>query len=121
MDDKKIIVRETALRHRSLMGARIDAVLWVLFFGWIGAILLWRDLPEGFGSLGIGAIVLGGALVRRIAGASISSFWLLIGGVFVLAGAGGLLKIDFPFLAVALIVCGVLMLLHKKSGRRGGL
>lgn len=106
-------------RRRSLVGARIDAVLWVCFFAWVAAILLWSDLPDGFGALGIGAIVLTGALVRLIVGASISSFWVLIGAVFVLAGVGGLLSIDFPFLSIALIVCGVLMLLHKKSARRG--
>jgi hypothetical protein len=119
MSDKEIIVGRRGGGHRSLMGARIDAVLWVLFFAWVGVTLLWSELPDGFGSLGIGAIVLAGALIRRVAGASISSFWLLIGTVFVLAGLGGMLSIDFPFLSIALIVCGVLMLLHKKSGRRG--
>ena len=105
--------------HRSLKGARIDAVLWGLFFVWLGTILLWKEIPEGVGSLGIGALVLGGALVRRLMGTTVSMFWLMIGGVFILAGIGGLLEIDLPFLAIALIVCGILMLFHGKSGRRG--
>ena len=106
-------------KHRSLRGARIDAVLWGLFFVWMGAIILWRDIPDGVGSLGIGAIVLGGASARRLAGVTVSLYWLVIGGVFILAGIGGLLRIDLPFLAIALIVCGVLLLLHTKSTRSG--
>ncbi len=106
--------------HRSLIGARIDAVLWGLFLIWIGIIFLWRDMPEGFGSLGIGAIVLLGALARRVLGVTVSLYWLVIGAVFILAGVGGLLRIDLPFLSIALIVCGVLLLFHHKSERHGG-
>lgn len=110
---------EGSRKHRSLKGARIDAVLWGLFFIWMGTVLLWKDMPEGVGSLGIGAIVLGGASIRRLMGVSVSLFWLVIGAVFILAGIGGLLHIDLPFLSIALIVCGILLLLHTKSGRRG--
>ncbi len=115
MDGDDVIVGR---RDRSLRGARIDAVLWGLFFVWMGVILLWKEMPDGVGSLGIGAIVLGGALVRRLLGVSVSLFWLVIGGVFILAGIGGLLDIDLPFLSIALIVCGLLMLFHHRTGRR---
>lgn len=117
MDDDVIVGGRR--KHRSLKGARIDAVLWGLFFVWMGVILLWKDMPQGVGSLGIGAIVLGGAFTRWVFGATVSLYWLIIGGVFILAGIGGLLKIDLPFLAIALIVCGVLLLFHTKSHRRG--
>ncbi len=113
-----IILDDNEYRRRSLRGTRIDAVLWGLFFIWIGVVLLVKDIPRGVGSLGIGAIVLGGALLRVLAGASISLFWLVIGAVFILAGIGGLLSIDLPFLSIALLICGVLLLLHSKSGRR---
>lgn len=105
--------------HRSLVGARIDAVLWGLFLIWIGIIFLWREMPEGVGSLGIGGIVLLGALARRLMGVTVSLYWLVIGCVFILAGIGGLLRIDLPFLSIALIVCGILLLLHHRSGRAG--
>ncbi len=117
MDDDVIVGGRR--KHRSLKGARIDAVLWGLFFVWMGVILLWKGMLPGVGSLGIGAIVLGGAFARWAFGATVSLFWLVIGGVFVLAGIGGLLRIDLPFLSIALIVCGILLLLHTKSGRRG--
>jgi len=106
-------------KHRSLKGARIDAVLWGLFFVWMGVILLWKEMPVGVGSLGIGGIVLGGALARLVFGTTVSLYWLIIGAVFILAGIGGLSGIDLPFLSVALIVCGVLLLFHTKSHRRG--
>lgn len=113
-----MLIEDKGNRRRSLRGARIDAVLWGLFFIWIGILLLIKDMPEGIGSLGVGAIVLGGALLRILVGASISVFWLVIGAVFILAGIGGLLSIDLPFLPIALLICGVLLLFHSKSGRR---
>jgi len=104
---------------RSARGARIDAVLWTLFFIWIGAIALFKGIPPGAGSIGVGAIVLLGSLVRLVVGVSISTFWIIIGFVFMLAGAGEMLGIDLPLLPMALIICGVLLLFHRKSGRRG--
>ncbi|MFH1830533.1 MAG: hypothetical protein ABH871_07140 [Pseudomonadota bacterium] len=112
-----IIQNDSKRRHRSLKGARIDAVLWSLFFIWMGVVLFIKDMPEGVGSLGIGGIVLGGTLLRLMFGASISSFWLIIGAVFILAGIGGLLSIDLPFLPIALLICGMLLLFHNKSER----
>ncbi len=113
MDFKKGVIEK-----RSSRGARIDAVLWGLFFVWIGIVLLFQVVPPGVGSLGVGVIVLGGAMARLIAGVSVSNFWLIIGALFVIAGAGELLKIDLPLLPAALIVCGVLLLFHRRSGRR---
>ena len=110
--------KDGLIEKRSVRGARIDAVLWGLFFVWIGIVLLFQVIPPGMGSLGVGVIVLGGALVRLIAGVSVSNFWLIIGAVFVIAGVGELLEIDLPLLPAALVVCGVLLLFHRKSGRR---
>lgn len=118
MKNDPIIVEESTEVRRSIRGQRIDAVLWGLFFIWIGVILL-AHLPKGVGSLGIGAIVLGGTLARRIFRASVSAFWIIIGTVFVLAGIGELMALNLPLLPGALIVCGVLMLLHHHSPRKG--
>jgi hypothetical protein len=105
---------------RSARGARIDAVCWGLFFIWIGAVLLVKAMPPGAGSLGVGAIVLGGAIARLFLGVSVSTFWIIIGTLFVLAGLGEIFALDLPLLPVALIVCGVLLLFHRRSGRRRG-
>ncbi|MFA4973177.1 MAG: hypothetical protein WC683_11225 [bacterium] len=113
-------IEDRTEKTRSISGARIDAVCWGLFFIWIGAIFLFKAIPHGLGSFGIGAIILGGAVARLIAGVTVSTFWLIIGTVFVLAGAGEIYAIDLPLLPAALIVCGVLLLFHRKSPRRGG-
>ena len=115
-----MIIAEHTEKTRSVTGARIDAVCWGLFFIWIGMILLFKGIPHGLGSLGVGAIILGGAVVRLVVGVTISSFWLIIGTVFVLAGLGELYAVDLPLLPAALIICGVLLLFHRKSKRRGG-
>jgi len=106
--------------YRDLRGKRLDAIGWALFFLWIGVVFLVKSIPDGVGSLGVGAIVLIGTLVRLLLKISISVFWIEIGIVFILAGVGGLLDIDLPLLPIALIVCGVLMLFHQRSHRKGG-
>lgn len=109
---------ETTTRRRSLRAQRIDAVCWGLFFIWIGTILIVKGIPQGVGSLGVGAIVLGGAVVRHFLHVSVSTFWIVIGSVFVLAGIGGMLRVDLPLLPAALMICGVLLLFHGRSKRR---
>lgn len=111
---------ETTEMRRSRRGKRLDAIGWALFFIWIGVVLLVKSLPPGAGALGLGAIVLGGAAVRLLLRVSVSSFWIIIGVLFVLAGVGEMKAIDLPLLPIALIVCGVLLLFHRRSGRRGG-
>ena len=110
--------RKGSVELRSKKGAKIDAVCWGLFFIWVGIVLLFKGIPPGIGSLGVGAIVLLGALLRLIAGVTVSTFWLIIGAVFIIAGVGELFAIDLPLLPAALIVCGILLLFHRKSGRR---
>ena len=111
---------ETTEVRRSRRGRNLDAVGWLLFFVWIAVVVLVPQIPDGVGALGVGAIVLAGSVARLVLGVSISLFWLIIGAVFAAAGAGEMMGIDLPLLPLALIVCGVLLLLHRRSGRRGG-
>lgn len=111
---------ETTEMRRSRRGKRLDAIGWALFFIWIGITLLVKSLPAGAGALGLGAIVLFGTIARLVLGVSVSFFWIIIGVLFLLAGIGEVKAIDLPLLPIALIVCGVLLLFHRRSGRRGG-
>ena len=111
---------EKSSNYRSLRGKRLDAIGWAIFFIWIGIVFLVKAIPDGVGSLGVGAIVLIGTLVRVFLRISVSLFWVIIGLVFLLAGLGELFAVDLPLLPIALIVCGILMLLHQRSYRRGG-
>ncbi|MBT3182243.1 MAG: hypothetical protein HN337_07040 [Deltaproteobacteria bacterium] len=99
-------------KNRSV-GRWLDIAGWILFVSWALINFLFKPFPEGIATLGIGAIVLGVAVGRFIFGGSISNFWLLIGIFFVTAGVGYLMQIDLPFLAMALIACGILMLTHS--------
>lgn len=112
-------VEETTEVRRSRRGKWLDAVGWSLFVVWIAAVLFVKEIPDGVGSLGLGILVFAGTLARLILGISISLFWIIIGLLFLAAGAGEMMKLDLPLLPLALIVCGILLLLHKRSGRRG--
>ena len=93
----------------------LDAVGWALFLIWIGVVLLIKALPDGAGGIGVSVIIFGGALVRFFLRVSVSSFWLIIGSVFLSGGLGEMIGIGLPFLPSSLIVCGVLLLFHQKS------
>lgn len=111
---------ETTEQRRSRRAVSLDAIGWALFFIWLGIVLLMKkSLPDGVGSIGIGIIVLGGALARLVLGVTISNFWLIIGAIFLAAGIGELFAIDLPLLPIALIMCGVLLLFHQRSRKRG--
>lgn len=115
-----VIQDETTEARRSRRGRNLDAIGWAIFFIWIGIVWLVKAIPEGVGALGVGAIVLGGSAVRFLLRVSVSFFWIVIGLVFVLAGVAELKAVDLPLLPIAFIVCGVLLLFHRHSGRRGG-
>jgi len=102
---------------RSRAGRYFDFIGWVVFFSWVIVAFLWKPFPEGVGSIGVGAIVFLVAAFRCITGHSISFNWVFIGVVFAAGGAGTLAGIDFPFLAVSLMLCGILMLTHRESPR----
>ena len=104
--------------HRSRRGRKVDAVCWFLFFAWVCFMIFVRTMPAGMGALGVGTIVLGGAAARLLLGSTVTTFWIIIGSAFFLAGVGEMLGIDLPFLPFALLVCGVLLLFHRRSGRR---
>lgn len=102
-------------RGRSKAGKFFDAAGWLVFFTWVVLAFLFKPFPEGVGSIGVGLIVFTVALVRRLTGHTISFPWLFIGVAFIFAGLGTLAGLDFPFLAIALILCGILMLTNNKA------
>ncbi len=105
---------------RSGWGIGLDLLGWGLFAFWIIVLLVaGRSLPDGAGSIGIGSIVIFGTGLRLLVHASISIFWVIIGLVFLGAGIRSNRGIDLPLLPLALILCGVLLLIHHKSRRRG--
>lgn len=105
--------------NRKKLGRWVDLFGWILFCAWVFSAAFFDFLPSGSGAMGLGLIVISVALVRKLLGFSISVFWLVIGGIFFLAGLGGRSGIDLPFASIALIVCGVLLLAHNRSKKHG--
>ena len=105
------------VKKQSRAGRWLDLLGWVVFCGWIFASAFVSSLPQGSGPLGLGTLVFAVALLRKLLGFSISYFWLTIGGVFLLAGIGDMSSLDLPYSSIALIVCGILLLLHNRSGK----
>ena len=108
-------MKSIIINRKFQVGRYIDIAGWVIFIGWILLNFLFKPFPHGVATLGIGAIILGVAVARFIFGGSISNFWLLIGIIFIAAGIGYVMKIDLPFLTMALIACGILMLTHRSA------
>ena len=101
------------IRKNRSVGRWFDILGWIFFVSWVLLNFLFKPFPTGVATLGLGAIVLSVAVARFIFGGSISNFWLFIGIIFVAAGMGYLMGIDLPFLSMALIVCGIMMLTHR--------
>lgn len=110
---------EITERRRSRRGRQLDAACWLLFLGWLCVVLLFPGLPDGAGAIGVGAIVLAGALARVALRASVSLSWVVIGLMFAVAGGAKYAGFDLPLLPLALIVCGLLLLFHGRGARRG--
>ncbi len=102
---------------RGRLSKGLDAFGWVLFFVWIGAVLVLPQIPRGVGALGVGIISLFGTLVRLLLRQTISWYWVIIGVLFLAAGGSEMMGLDLPLLPIALIVTGVLLLQHRRSGR----
>ena len=94
---------------------QLDGVSWGLFFVWIGVAILF-NLGWSWGLLGVAAIVLGGAAVRRIKGLPTEGFWVAVGVVLLLCAVWEFFAISWPMLPVLIIAFGLVMLLRAFRG-----
>lgn len=109
---------ELASDGRDTTEKQLDAGTWGVFLLWIGAWLL-AQLSWGVGLFGVGAIILGAQLVRRMLGLRFDGFWLVVGGLFVLAGAWRLAPFGISIsLVPALCILAGLGLLGWALSRR---
>lgn len=83
---------------------------------WLGAMGIADERP-GVGSIGAGAILLLGAMIRKSQGHRAGAFLPLVGVLLVLMGINDLGGDDrgIPFLATALIAFGALVLVRALS------
>ncbi len=95
---------------------KLDGISWALFLVWIG-IALWADVGWGWGLLGVAAIILGGAVIRRIKKLPVEGFSVGIGIVFLAVGLWELFRVSWPLVPILVIGCGVAVLWRTLRGR----
>ena len=100
-----------------------EAIAWGALFIWWGITAL-VTLPEGIGAIGIGLILIGANIARRLSGVAISGFSTMLGilalvwGGLELIGVLVSLPFELPVFAILLIVLGVIVLAPALSGKR---
>jgi len=96
----------------------IDLVGWFIFVAWAVFSVAVYSVSDAVCSFGLGAIVFLVATLRYIFGFSVGLNWISIGGLFVIAGFFCMSSIHFPFFALALVACGIMMIVNMKGRRR---
>ena len=104
------------MNNTKTINRNFDAITWGALFIWWGITELVFPLPDGTGAIGIGLILIGINVARRLSGLRISGFSTTIGVLALVWGglelAGVLLSLPFelPVFAILLIVLGVIVL-----------
>jgi hypothetical protein len=101
----------TEFIERHERGSKFDAIGWALFFIWVGVAWL-AGIGLGAGLLGVAAITLGMQGVRKIYGAPIERFWILVGMGFAAAGLWQWIDIQMPLAPFIFIAIGLAVLLR---------
>ncbi len=96
---------------------QLDAASWGLFIIWIGVALL-ANVGWGWGLLGVAAIILGGAVFRRVKGLPIHGFWVAMGIVLLVCALWELFAVSWPLIPLVLIGFGLVVLFSAFRGRR---
>ena len=106
------------------MNRNFEAIAWGALFIWWGITALVPSLPNGTTITGIGLILIGVNVARRLSGIPISGFSTTLGilalvwGILELAGVLLSLPFELPVFAILLIVLGVIVLGQAlKKGR----
>jgi hypothetical protein len=106
--------------RRDLDEKRLDAGTWGVFFLWLGISFL-AHVPWGVWLLGVGVIILGAQLARRMFALRLDGFWLVAGVLFVLGGVSEVAPfgVDIAIIPVLCIAAGI-GLLAKAFSRHAG-
>ena len=94
-------------QNRATTEKQLEVGTWGVFFLWMGSALL-ASLPSGAWVLGVGVILLGAQLVRRLNTLRVEGFWVVAGLLFVVGGASQLahLAINVAFIPLLCILAG---------------
>ena len=111
--------RTVAARKEDLR-KRLDAVAWGLLLIMIGVIWLLpeRRLPQHAWLIGVGVILLGLNVVRRLSGIKVSGFTVVLGVLAVALGISDYYGLQPPVIPIALVVIGAAILGGAVARRR---
>jgi hypothetical protein len=104
------------MNNSQIQNRNFEAIAWGALFVWWGITELVNFLPDGFGALGVGVILLGTNAARSLNGIPTSSFSTTLGILALVWGglelAGSVLNLPFelPIFPILLITLGVLIL-----------
>lgn len=87
---------------------QIEQATWGVFFVWIGLALL-ASLPWGIWMIGVGVIIFGAQVSRRLATLRLEAFWIAVGALFVIGGVSEIAKfqLDIAIIPALCILVGV--------------
>lgn len=102
-------------KRDQVVGKRIDAVGWALFFIMIGGIGLApkESIPEGTWLIGVGLIMLGANVARCLSGLKIVSFTIFLGLLALGIGLSVMFGLNLPVFPILLILVGVSIILGQ--------
>ena len=97
-----------------IIGKRIDAIGWALFFIMIGGIGLApkESVPEGAWLIGVGLIMLGGNAARHLNGLKVVGFTIVLGLIALGIGLSIMLGLDLPVFPILLVIVGLSIILR---------
>ena len=101
-----------------------EVIAWGALFIWWGITALIPSLPKGIGTIGIGLILVGANVARRMNNVPISRFSTTVGilaivwGALELVGVFLTLPFELPVFAILLIVLGVIVLWPALMGTK---
>ncbi|MCX6560033.1 MAG: hypothetical protein NTZ26_05905 [Candidatus Aminicenantes bacterium] len=106
-----------ALRPRK--GQRLDEIALALALIMTGALWLAPKamVPEGAWSAGVGLILLGLAVARRVRGLRTGVFCVAVGLIALAAGIGRMLGLELPVVPILLIILGAGMVVKALAGK----
>ncbi len=106
------------LTNTKIFSKRLDAVVWGLFFVWVGIAFL-AHVGWATGLLGVGIITLGGQVMRKYFALRVEVFWVMVGFFFLLGGGWELIDVPFGLLPILCITGGLIILVSTLAGKRG--
>jgi small neutral amino acid transporter SnatA (MarC family) len=106
-------------QNNDSLAQRLDGAGWALVLIWIG-IALWAHFTWALGFIGVGAIVLGGALARSVAGVPVEGFRVAAGITLLAIGLWEEFRLSWPLVPIVIIACGLAVLWQALRPRSGG-